>query len=263
MKDDFNFSSEDAEEKNDAKEHEESVRETFDKIFPNAHVDSDLNREKQNSKNKFHKMSLGEKIGYIWYYKKVYIIIAAILIIGIGGKLTYDNYMHSHRLMSVYACISIAIQDRQLANFTEEVEASLDSHNRIYAYGDFTINESEYENDSEQRQEIDKLISKGDCDVVIYSPSKAGSILDIDRDGCLLMDLREILSDAELEKVKKYLDYNVVNGEEIPVGIGCTPAKYVYEKSMLPSGAVIGIMKDAACKDNAATFLHYLISNID
>lgn len=219
--------------------------------------------EIKSEHKKMKKMNIFQKIAYIvYYYKGIFLVstiaIAAIVIAAIS---VYNNQYERS-----FTCVifdgkyegSYEKTDYFTTNFTKYL--GIDGKNqRVNFDNNYTFKVNAL--DDTAYYDVDSLLVKAGGQVIdgYISEYRYSLIYNID-DGYFLEDLRECLTEEELEELSDYLIYYKTKaGEEIPLSIDISSSKFITEANVKGiERPCFGIVASSRHKDNAANFIRFL-----
>lgn len=194
------------------------------------------------------------KIEYIWDYYRWHILLILIAILFLATRI-YDFLSYREPLFNIVTI--------NLVDMGSNTEAPYEEFFNQYGYDAFegaVGKQSLYftgdvESINSNFLLLTALVEARDVDVFFWKGNEFQQFIE---DG-LLLDLSEVLSDAQLSACKEYLIYTSLNGTvtPYPCGISLEKSQWAMENGYEDSN--VGILFDARNKEIVMELLQYLI----
>lgn len=205
-----------------------------------------------------------EKLAYFWEYYKIHTLVVVLLLTGI------IYFIHSIVTSKDYCFYAVMLNSQPLSSDAIEQSfadyAALDSaHYDCYIDTDTTLGSTDSSEAAISQQAqydmvvMQKLIAitqTNELDAVVFNDS----VFETYAQNEMFMDLRTVLTEADLEKYADallYVDYE--SQQHVPVGIYLDNSPFVKKSGCYyDTRPVFGISLSSQHSDTAVTYLHYL-----
>ena len=210
----------------------------------------------------FKELSLGQKISYIFGYYKYYMLAALIVIVAVGSTVYYHYKNYYESVCSIY------VADGKISGYFDRTDAiSTGFTSYLGIDGKRHQVEIDYNNslivqpmDNEAAVARTKMITKasvGDVDGYLANRDYI-TFFSTDAEP-FLCDLREILTEEELEKIGEdnIVYYTMKDGTSIPVAVSLLNTPLKKDTDLTMSDPCYGVVVTATNHDNAVAFIKY------
>lgn len=209
----------------------------------------------------FKELSFSQKLSYIWEYYKYYMLAAVIIVVVI------ISFVNAYRRNNYTTECSFVIVDGKMTGydtgtdaittgFTEYLGIDGDSHRVECDYNYSLIPKLLDQDVAVSEQKIYTLASTASIDGYISSREYI-DYFSTDKE-VFFVDLREVLTEAELEKISdKIVYYTMENGTKVPIAVDLSETKIKTETNLTIEDPCYGIVVTSPNLDNAAAFIRY------
>jgi hypothetical protein len=201
------------------------------------------------------------KIAYIWEYYKYYMIAFVLIVI------TILSFVKAYKRNNYETDFSMAIIDGRITDYDNNSDAittgfthylGIDGiKHRVICDYNYSLKQQAF--DQEQAITQDKiytLASTGNLDGYMSEKEEIDHFSSDDEP--FLMDLREILSLQELDKIQdSILYYTYEDGRTIPFAVDLTNTKIKTKTDLTMKNPCYGVVVTAPNQDNAVAFIRY------
>lgn len=218
-------------------------------------------RDVKEQMTPFKDLSFSQKLSYIWEYYKYYMLAAVIIVVVI------ISFINAYRRNNYTSECSIIIIDGKMSGyddgtdaittgFTEYLGIDGDKH-RVECDYNYSLIPKMFDQDvSISQDKIYTLASTGSIDGYISRREYIDYFsTDIE---VFFVDLREILTAAELDKIAdKIVYYTKADGASIPIAVDLSETKIKTNTNLTIEDPCYGIIVSTQKLDNAAAFIRY------
>lgn len=215
----------------------------------------------KEQKTPFKELAFSAKAGYIIHYYKYYMLAAVLILIAVA------SFIVAYRRNNYDTVCSIIVVDGRMTGYDTGSDAittgfteylGIDGkQERVETDYHYSLKEQALDQDAAvSRSKIYMLASTASIDGYIASTENI-TYFSTDQE-VFLTDLREILTEAELEKISSSIVYYTkADQTRIPVAVNLSNTKIKTDTDFTLSDPCYGVVVTAPNPENAAAFIRY------
>lgn len=215
----------------------------------------------KEQKTSFKELSFGQKVEYIFGYYKYYMLALVIVIV------TVATFINAYRRNDYTAECNIIVVDGKMTGYDDRSDyitqnfatyLGIDNNkHRVVCDYNYSLIQKDLDQESYVSQtKIYTLASTHSVDGYMASTDYI-DYFSTDEE-TFLEDLREILTESELEKVKDYIIYYTKkDGTQIPIAVNLSDTKIKKDTDFTMDDPCYGVVVSAENRENAIAFIRF------